>query len=83
MIEGSSIHVLLYMAEVIAKKIKAGGKLMLCGNGGSAAYAQYLAAEMLVRLRPDYNREGISAIALSLDSSSMTVYGNDYSYVSF
>ena len=60
MIEGSSIHVLLYMAEVIAKKIKAGWKLMLCGNGGSAAYAQHLAAEMLVRLRLDYNGEGIS-----------------------
>ena len=60
MIEDNSTHVLLDMAEVIAKKIKAGGKLMLCGNGGSAADAQHLAAEMLVRLRLDYNGEGIS-----------------------
>src|SRR6185437_15464479 len=57
-----------------------GGKLLLCGNGGSAADAQHLAAEMLVRLRPDVNRDGMPAIALALDSSSMTACGNDYSF---
>ncbi|HWY66892.1 MAG TPA: SIS domain-containing protein, partial [Rhizomicrobium sp.] len=57
-----------------------GGKLLLCGNGGSAADAQHLAAEMLVRLRPDVNRDGVAAIALALDASSMTACGNDYSF---
>jgi D-sedoheptulose 7-phosphate isomerase len=53
---------------------------LLCGNGGSAADAQHLAAEMLVRLRPDVNRDGVPAIALAMDPSSMTACGNDYSF---
>ena len=55
-------------------------KIMLCGNGGSAADAQHLAAEMLVRLRPKYNREGIPAIALAQDTSTITACGNDFGY---
>ena len=53
---------------------------MLCGNGGSAADAQHLAAEMLVRLRPKNNREGIPAIALAQDTSTITACGNDFGY---
>ena len=53
---------------------------MLCGNGGSAADAQHLAAEMLVRLRPDNNREGVPAIALAQDTSTITACGNDLGY---
>ena len=53
---------------------------MLCGNGGSAADAQHLAAEMLVRLRPNNNREGIPAIALAQDTSTITACGNDFGY---
>jgi D-sedoheptulose 7-phosphate isomerase len=53
---------------------------MLCGNGGSAADAQHLAAEMLVRLRPMNNREGIAAIALAQDTSTITACGNDFGY---
>lgn len=60
-----------------------GGKLMFCGNGGSAADAQHLAAEMLVRLRPHVDRDGLPAIALAMDSSAMTACGNDYSYEVF
>jgi phosphoheptose isomerase len=55
--------------KVIAKKIKNGGKLLLCGNGGSAADAQHLAAEFLVRLRPNVNRKAIPAISLAQDTS--------------
>ena len=55
-------------------------KLLICGNGGSAADAQHLAAELLVRLRPHVNRAGIPAIPLTLDSSSITACANDYSY---
>ena len=70
--------------EIIGDKtvqsIQNGNKLMLCGNGGSAADAQHLAAEMLVRLRSTYNREGISAIALAQDTSTITACANDFGY---
>jgi len=68
------------MGEHITQSIKNGGKIILCGNGGSAADAQHLAAEMLIRLRPKNNREGIAAIALAQDTSSITACGNDFGY---
>ena len=68
------------MGDYITQSIKNGGKIMLCGNGGSAADAQHLAAEMLVRLRPMNNREGIAAIALAQDTSTITACGNDFGY---
>ncbi|MBF0180438.1 MAG: SIS domain-containing protein [Magnetococcales bacterium] len=71
------------MALLCADAIAAGGKLLFCGNGGSAADAQHLAAELLVRLRPDVNRQGLPALALAMDTSSMTACGNDYSYEVF
>ena len=71
---------LVEMADVIVRSIEQGGKVLSCGNGGSAADAQHLAAELLVRLRPDVNRQGLPAIALAMDSSSMTATGNDYSF---
>lgn len=55
-------------------------KIMLCGNGGSAADAQHLAAEMLIRLRPNNNRIGIPAISLAQDTSTITACGNDFGY---
>lgn len=71
---------LIKMGDTIVESIINGGKLMLCGNGGSAADAQHLAAELVVRLRPTYNRRGIPAIALAMDTSTITACGNDYSY---
>lgn len=71
---------LLEAADRCIASLANGGKLLLCGNGGSAADAQHLAAELLVRLRPNVNRDGIPALALTLDSSSMTACGNDYSH---
>jgi len=68
------------MSNAISRGIQNGGKIMLCGNGGSAADAQHLAAEMLVRLRPQNNREGIPAIALTQDTSTITACGNDFGY---
>ena len=53
---------------------------MLCGNGGSAADAQHLAAEMLIRLRPMNNREGVPAITLAQDTSTITACSNDFGY---
>jgi len=60
--------------------LKNGNKILLCGNGGSAADAQHLAAEMLIRLRPNNNREGIPAITLAQDTSTITACGNDFGY---
>jgi len=74
------IENLIEMGNVSVKAIEKGRKIMLCGNGGSAADAQHLAAEMLVRLRPSYNREGIPAIALSQDVSTITACGNDFGF---
>jgi D-sedoheptulose 7-phosphate isomerase len=68
------------MGEEISKSIQNHGKIMLCGNGGSAADAQHLAAEMLVRLRPMNNREGVAAISLAQDTSTITACGNDFGY---
>ena len=74
------IENLIEMGGESVKAIKKGRKIMLCGNGGSAADAQHLAAEMLIRLRPNNNREGIPAIALSQDISTLTACGNDFGY---
>ena len=64
----------------VQKKLKKGGKLLFCGNGGSAADAQHLAAEFIVRLRPHINRNPIPAISLAQDTSTLTACGNDYSF---
>jgi D-sedoheptulose 7-phosphate isomerase len=68
------------MGDEVCISIQNGGKIMLCGNGGSAADAQHLAAEMLVRLRPMNNREGVAAIALAQDISTITACGNDFGF---
>ena len=66
--------------ENIKKKLKKGGKILFCGNGGSAADAQHLAAEFIVRLRPHINRNPIPAVTLAQDTSTLTACGNDYSF---
>ena len=64
----------------IVHHISIGGKILLCGNGGSAADAQHLAAEFLVRLRPHVDRKPIAALSLAMDTSTITACGNDYSF---
>lgn len=66
--------------DAIVNRIINGGKILLCGNGGSAADAQHLAAEFLVRLRPNVNRQPIPAISLAMDTSTITACGNDFSF---
>ena len=77
---GSYLKTLVLMAELIVGRMAKGGKLMLCGNGGSAADAQHLAAELLVRLRSHTNRDAIPALSLVLDTSTITACANDYGY---
>jgi D-sedoheptulose 7-phosphate isomerase len=74
------VPAILEIADLCAAALRAGGKLLLCGNGGSAADAQHLAAELLVRLRSSVERGPLPALALALDPSSMTACGNDYSF---
>lgn len=73
---------LIKQIEVISKKIvdtyKNGNKILLAGNGGSAADAQHIAGELVSKLFID--RPGLSAIALSTDTSILTAIGNDYGY---
>lgn len=65
-------------AEVMIDSIRAGGKVMIFGNGGSAADAQHIAAELVNRL--NYDRPPIAAIALTTDTSILTSVGNDSSF---
>ena len=71
---------IIELIEYIYKKLIKGGKLLFCGNGGSAADAQHLAAEFIVRLRPHVNRFPIPALTLAQDTSTLTACGNDYSF---
>jgi len=66
------------IAEQCVLAIKAGKKVLLAGNGGSAADSQHLAAELVSRLR--YDRPGLAAIALTTDTSALTAIGNDYAF---
>mgnify|MGYP001240207442 FL=1 len=71
---------IIEIVQIIKKKLKKGGKILFCGNGGSAADAQHLAAEFIVRLRPHINRQPLSALTLTQDTSTITACGNDYSF---
>ena len=74
-----SIHATVVEAgRITAEAMKAGRKLLVCGNGGSAADAQHLVAEFVSRLTVD--RPALRAIALTTDTSILTAIGNDYSY---
>ena len=69
---------LLEVAKVASSTIKAGHKIMLCGNGGSAADSQHIAAELIGRFEKE--RRSMAAIALTTDTSAITAIGNDYGY---
>lgn len=66
------------LAGRISEAILAGGKVLWCGNGGSAADCQHLAAEFVGRFRRE--RRGLASVALTTDSSILTAIGNDYGY---
>lgn len=71
---------ILDLAAVISGVIGAGGKILLAGNGGSAADASHFAAEMIVRLTSERNRQSLPAFALNTDTSVMTAAANDYGF---
>ncbi|OGU63389.1 MAG: phosphoheptose isomerase [Ignavibacteria bacterium RIFCSPHIGHO2_02_FULL_56_12] len=66
--------------DLLLKALTAKKKVLLCGNGGSAADAQHLATEFVIRLNPKIQRPGIPAIALTTDTSNLTAGANDLGY---
>ena len=66
------------VARICTDTLKAGNKIMFCGNGGSAADSQHLAAELVGRYK--LNRPAMNALALTVDTSILTAVGNDYGY---
>lgn len=68
------------LAAVISGVMGSGGKLLLAGNGGSAADASHFAAEMIVRLSSERNRQSLPAISLNSDTSILTAAANDYGF---
>lgn len=71
---------ILTAVALIADTFQRRGKLLLCGNGGSAADAQHMAAEFVSRLSKDFNRPGLPALALTTDTSFITAYANDFEF---
>ena len=65
-------------AELLAERLRQGNKILVCGNGGSAADAQHFAAELVNRF--EIERPGLAAIALTTDSSALTSIANDYAF---
>src|SRR5438046_9756235 len=69
--------VIVAAAELIAQAVRGGGKVLLCGNGGSAADCQHMATEFVSRLTKSCERPGLPAIALTTDTSFLTAFAND------
>jgi D-sedoheptulose 7-phosphate isomerase len=76
--DGKFVAATVAIAERIAAALKSGGKVLLAGNGGSAADAQHIAAEFVGRFVND--RAPLAAIALTTDTSALTAIGNDYGF---
>jgi len=75
-----SAESIVKMAEIIIDCFKNGGKLLICGNGGSASDSQHIATEFTIRYRGSFDRPALPAIALTTDSSAMTAGPNDIGF---
>ncbi len=71
---------LFQAANLLVASFRNRGKLLICGNGGSAADAQHLAAELVIRLSKKIERPGLPAVALNTDSSALTAGANDLGF---
>ena len=77
---GAELSIMIYeVGLVLAKCLEEGGTIFWCGNGGSAADSQHLAAELVGRFKKD--RRALRSIALTTDTSVLTCIANDYSYI--
>lgn len=72
------IPLLIRISDEVARALKKGKKILICGNGGSAAESQHMAAELVVRFQRE--RKALSALALTTDTSIITAMSNDYSF---
>ena len=72
--------IILEIVNKIYHTLNNNGKIFTCGNGGSAADAQHLAAEFMIRLRPNINRRPLPVIPLAMDTSTLTACGNDLGF---
>jgi D-sedoheptulose 7-phosphate isomerase len=68
------------LSKELADIIRAGRKILICGNGGSAADSSHMAAEMIVRLTSKRNRDSLPAVALNADNAIMTAAANDFGF---
>ncbi|MEJ2193813.1 MAG: SIS domain-containing protein [Ignavibacteriaceae bacterium] len=71
---------ILSAVDLLVKSFRNGNKLLLCGNGGSAADCQHIAAELVIRLSHELSRPAIPAIAITTDTSNITAGGNDIGF---
>ena len=79
-VEADCLEDVLAAVEVIARSLRGGGKVLACGNGGSAADAQHFAAEFVSTLTLDHLRPSIPAIAITTDTSLLTAVSNDFGF---
>ena len=79
-IQKECMNDILYAVDLLTKTFKSGKKLLLCGNGGSAADCQHIATELMIRLSHDVKRPALPAIALTTDTSNLTAGGNDIGF---
>jgi len=68
------------ISHVVAESFRSGGKVLICGNGGSAADSQHFAAEFVSSFTKGLNRRALPALALTTDTSVLTAYSNDFGY---
>lgn len=71
---------ILTASQIIVDTFESGGKVMICGNGGSAADSQHMAGELVCMLNKEFVRPGLPAIALSTDTSILTAHANDLGF---
>jgi D-sedoheptulose 7-phosphate isomerase len=79
-VDESTAQTLVDIANLISGVIGSGGKILICGNGGSASDSSHMATELVVRLTAQNNRQSLPAIALNADSSVLTAAGNDFGF---
>lgn len=79
-VAGKDTETIIRMADLITDAFRSGGKLLICGNGGSASDSQHIATEFTIRYRGSFDRPALPAIALTTDSSAMTAGPNDIGF---
>jgi D-sedoheptulose 7-phosphate isomerase len=77
-VQADCLEDVIAAAELVTRSLRGGGKLLICGNGGSAADAQHLATEFVSTLTLDHPRPSIPALALTTDTSLLTAIANDF-----